>query len=82
MKKWHWNSVIGLEVTKEFCHYLVSFHCQQKEGRDGLQCLYVLWRGIFGRNVGVSFGGACDFFVRGFKQTCFPSMTPSLPNTG
>ncbi len=38
MKKWHWNSVVGLEVMMEFFHCLVSFHYELKEGRGGLQC--------------------------------------------
>ncbi len=72
MKKWHWKLVFGLEVMMEFCHCLVSFHCQQKEGRGGLQCHFFVgfhhWKECWSQ----FWWGA--FFV---KQTCFPSMTPS-----
>ncbi len=62
-------------------HCLVSYHCQQKEGRGGLQCQCCLWSCIIGMNIGVYFGGAF-YWGRGLKQTHFPSTTPSPHCTG
>ncbi len=49
-----------------------------KRGGDGLQCLYFLWRGIFRRNVRVSFGGAC-ILGGNLSKPVFPAQLPSLP---